>query len=102
MIADGNSYEQILWRLPHLTYMDIFAAAAETLSLAATNSGTPPVGMAEVRKLHTRAYEVWSVAEVASLEHSFRQGETIESIAQRLKRQPSAIRSRLQKQGLIE
>ena len=55
-IAEGHSYEQILAANPHLTYKDIFAAAAEALDLLdSPASKKSPLSyeerMAEIREL---------------------------------------------------
>lgn len=54
-----------------------------------------------VREEHPRAYEKWPPEEDESLANLFRSGLRLDEIAQRLQRQPSAIRSRLVKLGLV-
>lgn len=48
-----------------------------------------------------RAYQRWSEDEDTLLEAGFLQGLTIQELAARLGRQPGAVRSRLQKLGLM-
>lgn len=54
-----------------------------------------------IRDEHPRAYEKWPPEEDASLASLFRSGLRLDDIAQRLQRQPSAVRSRLVKLGLV-
>ena len=105
-IAEGHSYEQILAANPHLTYKDIFAAAAEALALLdSPASKKSPLSyeerMAEIREEHPRAYEPWSEEEDADLARFFHSGKTAKQIAETLQRQPGAIRSRLKKLNLV-
>ena len=55
----------------------------------------------QVREDHRRAYEPWSQEEEAKLRNLFETGQSIMEIAALLERQPSAIRSRLIRIGLI-
>ncbi len=57
--------------------------------------------LAEVRKRYPRAYKKWTEAEESRLEHLVRTGASARQIALELQRQPSAIRSRLNKLGLL-
>ncbi len=54
----------------------------------------------EVRRFHQRAYEPWSPLEQQQLKDLLEAGQSIDEIASTLKRQPSAIRSRLEHSGL--
>lgn len=54
-----------------------------------------------IREAHPRAYEKWPPEEDESLANLFRSGLRLDEIAQRLQRQPSAVRSRLVKLGLV-
>ena len=106
-IAEGHSYEQILAANPHLTYKDIFAAAAEALDLLdSPASKKSPLSyeerMAEIREEHPRAYEPWSKEEDADLKRYFDCSTPAKQIAQTLQRQPGAIRSRLRKLNLVQ
>jgi hypothetical protein len=103
LIAEGYSYDQILQRKPEIKYLDIFRAAAEALEvLEQFKSGSSyEQRMAEIRQTHPRAYEKWSDAEDAELKNLFHSGSKAKEIAVKFKRQPSAIRSRLAKLGLV-
>ena len=57
--------------------------------------------MSEARQLHSRAYEPWSINEDLQLKSLFESGQSIGEIASMLQRKPSAIRTRLQRTGLI-
>ena len=55
----------------------------------------------QVREAHPRAYERWSSIEEQKLISFYKSGLSIAHIASTLERQPSAIRSRLKRIGLI-
>lgn len=59
-----------------------------------------PHGPGAARQKHSRPYERWSREELALLEADFRAGKTVDELAERLGRQPSAVESRLRKLGL--
>lgn len=96
MIAAGHSYEQILAHYPGFTYRDIFDAAAEALNPPPRESA-----MHRVKARHARAYEPWSPEEESELRRMLAEGQTVASIAGALKRQRSAIRSRIRQLGLM-
>jgi hypothetical protein len=56
----------------------------------------------KIRQKYPRAYVKWSREEDENLQQEYASGQQIGSLAQRFERQPSAIRSRLQKLGLLE
>ncbi len=56
---------------------------------------------AEIRKRYPNAYKRWAAEEDRKLGSAFRTGDDVETLARRFDRQPNAIRSRLQKLGLI-
>jgi hypothetical protein len=103
MIAAGCTYEQILSAYPELSYLHIFRAAQEALNLAASSSGTPRPAytVAEKRERYPRAYEQWTDSEDARLRTLVQAGNTIGHIAGQLQRNWGAIRSRVQKLGLV-
>ncbi len=112
-IAKGRSYEQILVANPNLTYVDIFAAAAEAMAALDCMGQEQAVAseakaaksyeerMAEIHAKHPRAYEPWEEEEDADLTRFFKAGLTVVIIAHKLQRQPGAISSRLKKLGLL-
>lgn len=55
----------------------------------------------KIRLTHPRAYERWSEEVLLFLRRSFDAGESIETLAEALQRQPGAISSRLRKLGLF-
>lgn len=68
MIAAGRSYEQILSAYPDLSYLDIFHAAEQALSLAIDAPILPASSkktytLAEKRERYPRAYLAWTDAE---------------------------------------
>jgi hypothetical protein len=56
----------------------------------------------EKRQEHPRAYEKWEPVEEDELVWLFEQGKSMNEIAGALSRQPSAIKARLRRLGLIE
>ena len=57
--------------------------------------------LAEVRERYPCAYKKWTEVEESRLDHLVRTGASAKQIALELQRQPSAIRSRLNKLGLL-
>ena len=55
----------------------------------------------EIKKSYPRAYESWNEEEERELEQLFKSGLKPSEISKKLKRQPSAIRSRLRRLGLL-
>ena len=97
MIAKGHTYQQILDQHPALTYPDIFRAAQEALEATEAIPSSYQQKLARTRKTYPRAYEQWTEEENATLVELTRSGVSIDKIARQLQRQPSAIRSRMQK-----
>jgi hypothetical protein len=98
-IADGHTHDQILANFPAWTCQDIARTAAETLAVAnaAPPGKTYKQRMDEIRQAHPRAYEKWTDEEDYQLGQLFRAEKSVKEIARLLQRQPSAIRSRLEK-----
>jgi hypothetical protein len=101
-IAQGRTYEQILSRFPDLTYLDIFAAARETLTVSGEEREDYGARLARIKQKHSRAYEPWTEVEDTQLKRAIEVGTPVGRIAEQLQRQPSAIRSRLSKLALGE
>ncbi|MBI4505241.1 MAG: DUF3276 family protein [Chloroflexi bacterium] len=57
--------------------------------------------VASLRGKYAHAYEKWSDEEDARLRTEYRQGKTIDDLAASFQRQPTAVRSRLQKLALL-
>lgn len=66
------------------------------------NGYRPKTQNEKIRQKYPRAYVKWSQDEDEKLKKEYASGQQIEELAQRFQRQPSAIRSRLQKLGLIK
>lgn len=60
-----------------------------------------PYSVEEIRKRYPRAYEKWTDEENKDLENEFKKGRSVIKLAELFQRQPGAIRSRLNKLGLI-
>jgi hypothetical protein len=112
MISAGSSYEQILAAYPDFTYLDIFRAAEEalTMALAAPAPPAPPKwslparpashNVVGKRERYPRAYESWSDVEDGELLTFLRAGATVAQIAGRLQRNRGAVRARIMKLNL--
>ena len=59
-----------------------------------------PDRLVEIKKEHPRAYEIWTDKEVSTLMELIRSGYGLNEIAAKLRRQPGAIRSRIEKIGM--
>src|SRR5436309_689717 len=96
LIADGHSYSQIVDSHADISYRDIFDAAEEALRLS-----DPPSDyeerMAIIKQKHPRAYERWTPNEDTDLTAMYAQGTSLDQLVAHFQRQPSAIRSRLEK-----
>ncbi|MEG4028886.1 MULTISPECIES: hypothetical protein [unclassified Microcoleus] len=66
------------------------------------NGYRPKTQNEKIRQKYPRAYVKWSQDEDENLKKEYASGQQIGELAQRFQRQPSAIRLRLQKLGLIE
>ncbi|MCC6266780.1 MAG: hypothetical protein IT300_04365 [Dehalococcoidia bacterium] len=99
LMAEGQSYAQIVDGGHGLTYLDIFAAVEEALRLLETSSDYD-VRMAAIKERYPRAYEKWSDDEEEQLRSLRGEGHLLDEIAEIHQRQPSAIESRLDRLGL--
>lgn len=99
-IAAGHSFEEILADHQELSHHDIIEAAAEALNCIDQGKTGKAYSLDAIRHKHARAYEPWSAREDAQLVDMFRCGLRTADIAEKLERQPSAIRSRLKKLNL--
>ncbi|MDX2176318.1 MAG: hypothetical protein SF028_07585 [Candidatus Sumerlaeia bacterium] len=101
LIADGLSYEQIVAHRAGIRYPDIFAAAKEALELLADRPGHA-ARLEQIKAQHPQAYAPWTkdADEELALLHS--ESRSVGEMAEHFGRQPSAIRSRLRKLGLVE
>jgi hypothetical protein len=95
LIATGHSYEEIVKLEQDVCYQDIFHAAEEALRLHSPRDFD--TRMAEIKAQHPNAYERWVPEDDSLLAEMHKAGTAIEAMAERFRRQPSAIRSRLAK-----
>lgn len=100
LIAAGHNYEQVLAADPKLTYLDIFAAAREALEVTGQADNAHATRLAAIQQRHPRAYAPWSSDEDLQLRQLVEGRNSVDEIGTRLQRQPSAIRSRVQRLGL--
>jgi hypothetical protein len=101
-IAAGHSYEQILVQDLAWTYQDIFCAVREALAVLKSAGGVSyEVRLDLIRQAHPRAYDKWSDEEDDRLRRLVGVQTPVKEIARILQRQPSAIRSRLVKLGMV-
>ena len=112
LIAEGRSYSGIVDGNPDLNYHDIFFAAEEAVWLdesivvQAENMGptvrpTELNAMERAKQKHPKAYTPWSESDDTELAEMHANGVDNKEMAARFQRQPSAIRSRLKKLGLV-
>jgi len=99
LIAEGHSYSQIVDGHTEINYRDIFDAAEEALRLNETPSEYEE-RIAAIKRKHPRAYERWTQDEDTRLAVMYAEGSALDERAVRFQRQPSAIRSRLEKLAL--
>lgn len=102
LISAGHSYEQILSLHSDYTYKDIFAAAEEALELDKLSDSNYQERLAEIKQQHPNAYEPWTERQEEILTQMHKGGAPVKAIASALKRQPSAIKSRIRKLELDE
>lgn len=101
-IGRGKSYAQIVDGTAGLTYLDVFRAAEEAIQVI-DGLETPTSyeqRLAEIKSAFPRAYEKWSSGEDADLISRHSEGHSVKSLSSHFQRQPSAIRSRLNRLGL--
>ena len=104
-IAKGHTYEQILVQELAWTYHDIFAAASEALGESGSPSAPSPskaYSLEEIRAEHPNAYRKWDDYQDWRLSRLVQDGKSVDEMALALQRQPSAVRSRMEKLNLIE
>ena len=99
LIAQGQSYGQIVDGHPGITYLDIFKAAEEALQLNGVQSDYTE-RLNQIKSANPRAYAPWSPEEDRQLTDLHRLGIPPAEIAMELQRQTSAIRARINKLGL--
>jgi len=92
LLSEGRSETEILEAHPEIERADIARAARRALEVAVQ---APAFSVTEIRKQHPRAYEKWSEDEERRLLALYKSGESIGEIAEAFRRQPGAIRSRL-------
>lgn len=118
-LGRGLMPEQILRQHDQLTLADILAAvqlAANVIEQYVTVEGSIKIegkisliakqsrliNVSKLREAHPRAYEAWLTEETNSLNRMFRQGVCLKDMAEALGRGEGAIRSRLEKLGLMK
>jgi hypothetical protein len=103
LISEGHTYEQIVSRLPRVTYKDIFGAALEALHICEGASDTRSQRISPIRPAHPdAASDGWTQDDDRELVKLYRKGVDDQTIITLLKRSPDAIRKRLLKLGLTE
>lgn len=118
-LGRGLMPEQIIKQHDQLTLADILASvqlAANIIEQYVTSEGSIKIegeisliakqsrliNVSKLRETHPRAYEAWLTEETNSLNRMFRQGMSLKDMAETLGRGEGAIRSRLEKLGLIK
>lgn len=112
LIAEGQSYSRIVDGNPELNYHDIFFAAEEAVWLderigVLAKAGDPSSRPTEIsameraKRTFPKAYAPWSASDDSELAAMHAAGVDKSEMAKHFQRQPSAIRSRLAKLGLV-
>ena len=118
-LSRGYTSEQILKKHDELSMVDILVTlqlATNLIEQHVTSEGTIKIegainliakqsrilNVSKLRQAHPRAYEPWTTDETNSLNVMFRQGVCIKDISEKIGRGEGAIRSRLEKIGLIK
>ena len=112
LISHGSSYERILFTFKGLTYEDIFHAVKIAKEFVEVHSAfkfsilekarQQHPNLEKIRQQHPRAYEKWLDEEDIYLKDKYSEGLSVEELAELLRRQPGAIRSRLRRFRLME
>ena len=102
LISRGHSYEQILALHSSFTYKDIFSSAEEALDLESPSNLSHQDRQENIKRKHPNAYEPWTPEQERLLTKMHKGGAPVHAIASALKRQPTAISSRIRKLGLDE
>ncbi len=101
LLYEGHTHEEILALHPTLTRDDIARAAGEGLAALETAGSarveTRAERIARVRVTYPNAFMPWSAADDALLLTMASEGRTLRQIAAELRRQPGAVRMRLEK-----
>jgi hypothetical protein len=96
LIDDGQSYGQIIDQHVDLRYQDIFKAAEEALQQQESSSEYRD-RLVEIRSKYANAYFPWPIDSDSQLVSMHQSGIGLLELASHFCRQPSAIRSRLEK-----
>ncbi|MDP3685526.1 MAG: PIF1 family DEAD/DEAH box helicase [bacterium] len=89
-------------RTMHQNFLRAVGGTPPTTEQHQRTDGSPASSVERIRTKHANAYRAWQEQEDAALTEQYQSGESVPTIAQRLDRQPSAIRSRLRKIGLTK
>lgn len=83
-------------------HIPVFAKGLKNALKFIRKSGkTKAYGVEEIRQKYPKAYAKWTEDEDNFLRNEYLRGQTIDELASTFQRQPSAIRSRLRKLGLV-
>lgn len=84
-------------------HIPVFAKGLKkTLKFIRESSKTRAYGVEEIRQKYPKAYTKWTEDEDSILRSEYLRGNTVDELASTFQRQPSAVRSRLRKLGLVE
>jgi pheromone shutdown protein TraB len=104
-LADVLPAVRQLSAIEKLKLIQILARDLETAenitSLESQKTDNKTYYVEEIRQTYPRAYEPWKQEEDEQLRQRYQQGATIKNLVDEFQRQPSGIRSRLKKLGLL-
>lgn len=103
LAEEDRSLERVEQEIARLVWRALgeFREDAETFGFAEERPPSKSSRRARIRAEHARAYERWTQDEDSLLRLRFTQGTRIEELSRLFHRQPSGIRSRLARLGLI-
>ena len=109
LIARGFSYDDIVNYRPQLTYSDIRSAAEQVIELSERIASIQAdivrdqkqKGIEAIKASYPRAYTPWTDEDIRVLAHMRSEKKRLREMSQRLKRERSAIVSKLYELGLI-
>ncbi len=97
--AEGKPHEHNRVMVFEENIVDFIHAVTEAMPFMRPDA--PPGRLSKLREKHPRAYAKWTPEDDARLKAEFVKGTSRAELAAIFERQPSAIKSRLQKLGLL-
>ncbi len=97
-----SDFPELEGALKQLTHLLGRKTQLQPESSATDQSSEKAYAVDEIRRFYPKAYLPWTDAEDGQLKDAFQQGKKIGDLVDMFQRQPSAIRARLRKLGLVK